>query len=73
MKVQGKTDVYRRTRGNTAIKYALASVWPLPGSQTKKSPTTREAALASLTAPLRPVPVLVDPTDASEEHEVSGR
>ena len=29
----------------------------------------REAAFASLKAPLRPVPVPVDPTDGSEERE----
>ena len=32
-----------------------------------------EAAFANLKAPLRPVPVPADPTDASEEREASGR
>jgi hypothetical protein len=45
-----------------------------PRSETKKShPPIREAAFASLMAPLRPVPALVDPTDASGEREASGR
>jgi len=39
----------------------------------KKLPPIREAAFASLMAPLRPVPALVDPTDASGEREASGR
>jgi len=39
----------------------------------KKPPPIREAAFASLMAPLRPVPALVDPTDASGEREASGR
>ena len=36
-------------------------------------PPIREAAFASLKAPLRPVPAQVDPTDASEGREASGR
>jgi hypothetical protein len=39
----------------------------------QKAVPIREAALASLKAPLRPVPAPVDPTDASEEREASGR
>jgi hypothetical protein len=41
--------------------------------QTKELPLIREAAFASLKAPLRPVQGPVDPTDDSEEHEASGR
>jgi hypothetical protein len=41
--------------------------------RTKEPPLIREAAFASLKAPLRPVPAQVDPTDASEEREASGR
>ena len=33
----------------------------------------REAAFASLRAPLQSVPAPIDPTDATEEHEASGR
>jgi hypothetical protein len=33
----------------------------------------REAAFASLKAPLHPVPAPVDPTDASQEPQASGR
>jgi hypothetical protein len=39
----------------------------------KEPPPIREAAFASLKAPLRPVRAPVDPTDASEEREASGR
>jgi hypothetical protein len=39
----------------------------------KEPPPIREAAFASLQAPLRPVLAPVDPTDASEEREASGR
>jgi len=39
----------------------------------KESPPIREAAFASLKVPLRSVPAPVDPTDASEEREASGR
>jgi hypothetical protein len=42
-------------------------------SHAKSRPLIREAAFASLKAPLRPVPAQVDPTDASEEREASGR
>jgi hypothetical protein len=38
-----------------------------------RPPPIREAAFASLMAPLPPVPALVDPTDASGEREASGR
>jgi hypothetical protein len=41
--------------------------------RTKEPPPIREAALASLKVPPRPVPAPVDPTDASEEREASGR
>ena len=41
--------------------------------RTKELPPIREAAFASLKAPLRPVQGPVDPTDDSEEHEASGR
>ena len=41
--------------------------------RTKELPPIREAAFASLKAPLRPVPAPVDPTDASEERAASGR
>ena len=44
-----------------------------PGSETKKPPPIREAAFASLKAPLRPVPAPVDPTGAREGGEASGR
>jgi hypothetical protein len=40
--------------------------------RTKEPPLIREAACASLKAPLRPVPAQVDPTDASKEREGSG-
>ena len=40
---------------------------------TKEPPPIREAAFASLKAPLRPVRAPVDPTDASEGREASGR
>src|SRR5215469_7731782 len=43
------------------------------GSRPNQQPPIREAAFASLKAPLRPVPVQVDPTDASEERQASGR
>jgi hypothetical protein len=39
----------------------------------KKPPAIREAAFASLKAPLRPVRAPVDPTDAREERKASGR
>lgn len=39
--------------------------------RTKELPPIREAAFASLKAPLRPVQGPVDPTDDSKEHEVS--
>ena len=39
----------------------------------KKPPPIREAAFASLKAPLQPVRASVDPTDASEEGEAPGR
>jgi hypothetical protein len=41
--------------------------------RTKELPPIREAAFASLKAPLRPVQGPVDPTDDSKEHEASGR
>lgn len=41
--------------------------------ETKKPPPIRELAFASLKAPLRPARALIDPTDASEEREASGR
>ena len=41
--------------------------------RTKELPPIREAAFASLKAPLRPVRAPVDPTDASEGREASGR
>ncbi len=44
-----------------------------PGSETKKPPPIREAAFASLKAPLWPVPAPVDPTGAREGGEASGR
>ncbi|MGA9138180.1 MAG: hypothetical protein WBZ39_09630 [Methylovirgula sp.] len=39
----------------------------------QKAAPIREAAFASLKAPLRLAPAPVDPTDASEEREASGR
>ena len=42
-------------------------------SRTKEPVPIREAAFASLKAPLRPVPAPVDPTDASEGREASGQ
>ena len=41
--------------------------------RTKEPPPIREAAFASLGVPLRPVLAPVDPTDASEEREATGR
>ena len=41
--------------------------------RTKEPPLIREAAFASLKAPLRPVPAQVDPADASEERQASAR
>jgi hypothetical protein len=42
-------------------------------SRTKEPVPIREAAFASLKAPLRPVPAPVDPTDESEGREASGQ
>jgi hypothetical protein len=44
-----------------------------PTSETQKPPPISELAFASLKAPLRPARAPVDPTDASEEREASGR
>jgi rhodanese-related sulfurtransferase len=52
---------------NRKIQSAWLAVEP------KSRPSIREAAFASLKAPLRPVRAPVDPTDAREEREASGR
>jgi hypothetical protein len=46
---------------------------PLCAKSARRAPPIREAAFASLKAPLRPVPVPVDPMDGNEEREASGR
>src|SRR5215467_1958431 len=46
---------------------------PIADIAHERAAPTREAAFASLKAPLRPVPAPVDPMDGSEEPEASGR
>jgi hypothetical protein len=41
--------------------------------RSRRASSIRGAAFASLKAPLHPVPAPVDPTDASEERQASGR
>ena len=65
-----KSQVEGRSCDSTIFNRSVSQTGPKFG--TKKPPPIREAAIASLKAPLRPVPVPVDPTDASEELQASG-
>jgi hypothetical protein len=58
----------------TTGKLRMACMRELPvGQKTREPLPIREAAFASLKAPLRPVRAPVDPADASEGREASGR
>jgi hypothetical protein len=50
----------------THVAAQLLDIIEGSSTQTKEPPPIREAAFASLKAPLRPVRAPVDPTDASE-------
>jgi hypothetical protein len=62
-----------RCRSKRCLNARRRDLTGWPAAPTKEPPPIREAAFASLKAPLLPVPAPVDPTDASEEREVSGR
>src|SRR5262249_10731058 len=63
----------RPQKAAVLLRCAHSRFGPIAYINTKEPPPIREAAFASLKAPLRPVRAPVDPTDASEGREASGR